>query len=212
MKLDYAEKKLILNKLILNAEKQVGVKVVIGGTKPAIGFDCSGLIDYLFRSAGFKKFPDERVTSYSLFKMGIIIDKDEEIKGGDLIFTSEHHVMLALDSEKVIEANIQDRYVRIKDMPDKILRVKRLIPISDEEEQIERLKHLVENYFRAEECNYTEQTSAANGRIDDIFSDGVSKGESVLAYKIGQILKMNLPNIELMEDKEEYDYEVEKYL
>lgn len=58
------------------------------------------------------------------------------------------------------------------------------------EEILEKLRGIVKLSYDSEMCGATSQWSQGNN--DDVFSDGESRGESLLAYEIGCLLGMEL--------------------
>ena len=114
----------LIEQLIHAASDNIGVKYRTGGTTKA-GFDCSGLIYSVFNSC---KIQLPR-TSYEQSKLGSIIDRDDNIKKGDLIFfktnrkSQINHVGMVIDasdddvkfihsstSRGVIISSIKERY------------------------------------------------------------------------------------------------------
>ncbi|WP_285733622.1 C40 family peptidase [Nocardiopsis sp. ATB16-24] len=71
----------VIEQVIANAESQLGVPYVWGGTTPGVGFDCSGLLQWAFREAGVS-IP--RVT-HDQWNAGERVDFDD-IERGDLLF------------------------------------------------------------------------------------------------------------------------------
>ncbi|WP_397221235.1 C40 family peptidase [Nocardiopsis lambiniae] len=71
----------VIEQVIANAESQLGVPYVWGGTTPGVGFDCSGLLQWAFREAGVS-IP--RVT-HDQWNAGERIEFDD-LRRGDLLF------------------------------------------------------------------------------------------------------------------------------
>lgn len=71
----------VIEEVIANAESQLGVPYVWGGTTPGVGFDCSGLLQWAFAEAGVS-IP--RVT-HDQWNAGQRVEFDE-IERGDLLF------------------------------------------------------------------------------------------------------------------------------
>jgi cell wall-associated NlpC family hydrolase len=71
------------NEIIIFALNQVGVPYRYGGTAPETGFDCSGLIGYVFREAIGLKLP--RTTRELIDIDGKSIERDD-LQAGDLIY------------------------------------------------------------------------------------------------------------------------------
>lgn len=84
------------------AAKYLGVPYVWGGSTPD-GFDCSGLVQYVFRSLGI----EISRTTYTQVNEGIPVSKDE-LQPGDLIFFGSglnvHHVGIYVGNGMMIHA------------------------------------------------------------------------------------------------------------
>ena len=63
------------------ARRYLGVKYVFGGTDPAIGLDCSGLVQLVFRQVGYA-LPRTAQLQYSA---SVRVDQDQ-LQPGDLVF------------------------------------------------------------------------------------------------------------------------------
>ena len=87
-------------KVIELAKKQLGVKYVFGASDPKKGFDCSGLVVYCFKHAAGIELPH---FTGSLVKKGKAV-KRNELKPGDLIFPSDHHVGIYIGDGQFIHA------------------------------------------------------------------------------------------------------------
>lgn len=59
---------------------------------------------------------------------------------------------------------------------------------------IEKIKQIVKENYDSEQCGATSEWS--HGNSDDVFSDGDEFGRSWLAYEIGCLLDMDLPEPE----------------
>lgn len=85
------------------AKSQMGVKYVWGGTTPS-GFDCSGLVTYAFRNAGYNKLPR---TAGEMFNVGT---KVTSYQPGDLLFYATSggrkvtHVAIYIGNGQMIHA------------------------------------------------------------------------------------------------------------
>lgn len=83
------------------ARHQLGVPYVWGGESRAEGgFDCSGLIYAAYRSAGYKGIGR---TTYQQLKQGVRVNPGQ-LRAGDLVFSSPHHVGLYVGNGMVISA------------------------------------------------------------------------------------------------------------
>lgn len=85
------------------ARKQVGTRYVWGAASPRSGFDCSGLVDYAYRMAGWV-FP-QRLTTRVLRYIGRSV-MGRRLKPGDmLLFDTGGHMGMYLGRGKVIHAS-----------------------------------------------------------------------------------------------------------
>lgn len=82
--------------------KYLGVPYVWGGTTPK-GFDCSGLMQYVYNEVGIKISR----TTYTQVKEGIEVSKDN-LRPGDLVFFAKcgnvHHVGMYIGNGNMIHA------------------------------------------------------------------------------------------------------------
>lgn len=70
--------------LFCEAEKYLGSPYVWGGSSPETGFDCSGLICWVYQHTGLHELP--RLCAQSLYFLCQPIDSFEKARPGDLIF------------------------------------------------------------------------------------------------------------------------------
>lgn len=96
-------------KVVDAALTKLGVPYVWGAKGPNT-FDCSGLTGWAWRLNGVPLGPD----TYTQIHQGRRVT---DIKPGDLIFPSTHHVQLAISATQVIEAPGRGMVVRIAPMP-----------------------------------------------------------------------------------------------
>lgn len=104
-----------LKDLVSIAEQYVGVPYVYGGKTPK-GFDCSGLMQYVYKKVGIK-IPR---TSQDQAHAGIAI-KEADLSPGDLILSdwgegANSHVAMYVGKGKLIEAPRTGLDVRIADL------------------------------------------------------------------------------------------------
>ncbi len=107
--------------VIYTAEKYLGVKYRYGGVTPR-GFDCSGLVMYVFRRNGFKMPRALKRQFYSGKRISL-----RRARPGDLVFfnTSGHrisHVGIYVGNYKFIHAPRTGRRVSYADMRKKYWR------------------------------------------------------------------------------------------
>lgn len=98
--------------IVYTTMQYLGIPYLWGGEKPDTGFDCSGLVLYVFRQHGVV------VPHYSgwQFKMGTPVEK-EELKPGDLVFFGSpiHHVGIYIGGRYMIHAPQTGDIVKISD-------------------------------------------------------------------------------------------------
>lgn len=95
------------NRMLLNAEKYIGIPYVYGGTNPQTGLDCSGFVQKVFADMGIH-IP--RVT-YDQVKSGVAVDDRSQLQPGDLLFfvgdkahVANGHVAIYLGEGMMIDA------------------------------------------------------------------------------------------------------------
>lgn len=108
-----------LGTAITEAAKQfLGIKYVWGGTSPKTGFDCSGLVKYVFAKFGITT---PRV-SQDQFKGGQPVNADQA-RPGDLVFFSKggdvHHVGIYMGGGKFLQAPRTGDVVKISRLADR---------------------------------------------------------------------------------------------
>ncbi|WEV39595.1 C40 family peptidase [Lactobacillus sp. ESL0684] len=93
------------------AKKQVGKSYVYGAAGPN-SFDCSGLVQYVYKKAGDKVLPR---TTYSQVTVGKKVSLNK-LKKGDLLFwgsaDSPYHVGIYVGGNKYVHAATPDQGVR----------------------------------------------------------------------------------------------------
>jgi cell wall-associated NlpC family hydrolase len=95
-----------------------GTPYRLGGTEPEGGFDCSGLVHYVFARYGIAVPRDVR----SQYQVGAKID-DEDIQPGDLLFfetegSGASHVAIAISSRQFVHAPNSRGVVRVEMLTD----------------------------------------------------------------------------------------------
>lgn len=84
------------------AEQQVGKPYVWGAESPSQGFDCSGLLDYAFKRAGYQ-IPG-RLTTQSAARLGKSV-KGQPMQPGDWLITNGgEHMVMYVGNGRVIAA------------------------------------------------------------------------------------------------------------
>jgi cell wall-associated NlpC family hydrolase len=103
--------------VVFQALALLGVEYKPGGKAPATGFDCSGLVRYVFHEAQGVELPN---TSRELSRLGRKIERDA-LQPGDLVFYNTlrrgfSHVGIYLGENRFIHAPSTGGEVRIDDM------------------------------------------------------------------------------------------------
>ena len=98
--------------VVAAANKYVGVPYVWGGTDPAVGMDCSGFTQRVYRDLGIEL---PRVT-WDQMKMGTEVASLAEAQPGDLLFSLDGgHVSIYLGDNKVIDAPQPGKSITVRD-------------------------------------------------------------------------------------------------
>lgn len=98
--------------VVAAANKYVGVPYVWGGTDPAVGMDCSGFTQRVYRDLGIEL---PRVT-WDQMKMGTEVASLAEAQPGDLLFSLDGgHVSIYLGNNKVIDAPQPGKTITVRD-------------------------------------------------------------------------------------------------
>ncbi|HKO87717.1 MAG TPA: C40 family peptidase [Burkholderiales bacterium] len=105
------------SELSMYALAQLGVPYLNGGTSPEEGFDCSGLVYYVYKNATGLQLPR---TTYALFKVGRVIETGD-LQPGDLVFYNTlsrafSHVGIYMGEQRFIHAPSSGGVVRIESM------------------------------------------------------------------------------------------------
>ena len=98
-------KKKSINELLSYAKSFVSVPYLWGG-KSSLGFDCSGLIQTVFKMSGINM---PRDTYQQITKKGLLEINYNNAKPGDLLFFSENknvnHVAICIGNEEIIHSS-----------------------------------------------------------------------------------------------------------
>ena len=96
--------------IISYAKNFIGVPYVFGGSTPN-GFDCSGLVQYVYKHFGI----NISRTTKTQINEGIEVGKNE-LQLGDLVFPNSGHVTLYIGNGKVLHAPQPGEKVKISNL------------------------------------------------------------------------------------------------
>jgi cell wall-associated NlpC family hydrolase len=110
--------------LALQALSQIGVPYHYGGSTPAEGFDCSGLVRYIYSRAGIV-LPR---TTQAMSAVGVPVTT-AELEPGDLVFFDTlrrpfSHVGIYIGDQRFIHAPTSGGAVQLVDMRDRYWRTR----------------------------------------------------------------------------------------
>jgi len=105
------------SELVVGALGLLGIAYRLGGNSPTSGFDCSGLVRYVFQTAVGLDLPRR---AEEISRVGQKVDRDE-LKPGDLVFyrtlrKTFSHVGIYLGNNRFIHAPSSGGAVRVDDM------------------------------------------------------------------------------------------------
>lgn len=98
--------------LLATAYQQIGIRYRLGGTRPETGFDCSGLMKYLYETNFAVSLPP---TAPQQFQFGLRVEK-WELEPGDLVFFRTRrgwHVGMYVGDDSFIHAPNRRKTVRV---------------------------------------------------------------------------------------------------
>jgi cell wall-associated NlpC family hydrolase len=103
--------------LVVNALGLIGIHYRFGGNTPDAGFDCSGMVRYVFQNALGLDLPRR---AEEISRVGVKVDRNE-LKPGDLVFyhtlrSAFSHVGIYLGNNRFIHAPSAGGSVRVEDM------------------------------------------------------------------------------------------------
>ncbi len=103
---------------LIEAMYTLGVKYVLGGRSPEVGFDCSGLVMHVFERAWGLLLP---AGTEALSKVGRPVAKVKELAPGDLVFYNTRnrpnsHVGIYLGDGRFVHAPRPGAQVRIESL------------------------------------------------------------------------------------------------
>jgi hypothetical protein len=111
--------------VVAAAKKYLGVPYVFGGTNPATGLDCSGLVQRAYRDLGI----EVPRLSWDQAKAGTAVNGLANAKPGDILgFNGNSHVAIYIGDGKMIAAPQPGEKVKIQDVYATPSAIRRIIP------------------------------------------------------------------------------------
>ncbi|BCW83153.1 MAG: C40 family peptidase [Paenarthrobacter ureafaciens] len=114
--------------VVAAAKKYIGVPYVWGGTNPAVGMDCSGFVQRVFKDLGVDL---PRVVSDQMHK-GSPVASLAEARAGDLLVSyGGEHISIYLGNGKAIDAPVPGQTIQIRDAWEKysnLTSIRRIVP------------------------------------------------------------------------------------
>jgi hypothetical protein len=114
--------------VVADARKYLGVPYVWGGTDPASGLDCSGLVQKVYSDLGI----DLPRVSRDQAKAGTAVPSLDQAKPGDLLAFGEpvHHIAIYIGDGKMIHAPQPGENVKVSDVYETPSAIRRILPDS----------------------------------------------------------------------------------
>ena len=97
--------------IVSEAKKYLGIKYFWGGESPKTGFDCSGLVKYVYSKFGIN-LPHYTGT---MINYGKKVER-ENLKKGDIIFPHKGHVGIYIGNNNYIHAQQSGEVVKISNI------------------------------------------------------------------------------------------------
>ncbi|MGO4856806.1 C40 family peptidase [Arthrobacter sp. 2MCAF14] len=114
--------------VVADAKKYVGVPYVWGGTNPAVGMDCSGFVQRVFKDLGVEL---PRVVSDQM-RQGTPVASLAQAKPGDLLVSfGGEHISIYLGNGKAIDAPVPGQTIQIRDaweQQSNLTAIRRIVP------------------------------------------------------------------------------------
>ena len=106
--------------------KYLGVPYVWGGTDPATGLDCSGLVQHVYEKLGI----DLPRVSYQQARVGSAVPSLDQARPGDILaFGSPvHHVGIYIGDHKMVEAPRPGKSVQVSSVYETPTQIRRVLP------------------------------------------------------------------------------------
>jgi len=113
------------DQVVTDARQYLGIPYVWGGTDPAKGLDCSGLVQRVYADLGY----DLPRVSYQQAKVGTAVPSLAQAQPGDILaFGSPvHHVGIYIGDNKMIEAPHTGTQVRVSEVDETPTAIRRVI-------------------------------------------------------------------------------------
>lgn len=168
------------------AKKYLGVPYVWGGTTPS-GFDCSGLVQYVYKEAAGINLSR---TTYDQVNEGRAVSADQ-LQPGDLVFPHEGHVQIYVGNGQIIHAPHTGDVVRIAPIG-KVWRARRILPDAPQLTEKDRAVFNAE-YYAAKYVDLKNTFGTDEGALFNHFTTiGVKEGRgSSPAFEVGYYLNTN---------------------
>jgi cell wall-associated NlpC family hydrolase len=110
--------------VVADAKKYLGVPYRWGGTNPATGLDCSGLVQRVMKDLGVTM---PRTVAQQR-NVGQPVDSIADAKPGDLLVFGSHHIGIYLGQGKMLHAPHTGDHVRVSDVYETPTRIRRVVP------------------------------------------------------------------------------------
>jgi cell wall-associated NlpC family hydrolase len=114
--------------VVAAAKKYVGVPYVWGGTNPAVGMDCSGFVQRVFKDLGVEL---PRVVSDQM-RQGTPVASLAQAKPGDLLVSfGGEHISIYLGNGKAIDAPVPGQTIQVRDaweQQSNLTAIRRIVP------------------------------------------------------------------------------------
>jgi cell wall-associated NlpC family hydrolase len=112
--------------VVADARKYLGVKYVWGGTNPASGLDCSGLVQRVYGDLGISL---PRVSAAQA-KVGVAVPSLADAQPGDLLAFGNpvHHIAIYVGNGQMIEAAHPGTRVRVSSVDETPTAIRRVLP------------------------------------------------------------------------------------
>lgn len=110
--------------VVADAKRYLGVAYKWGGTNPATGLDCSGLVQRVMKDLGVnvpRTVADQRNAGQEVGSLA-------QAKPGDLLVFGSHHIGIYVGNGKMLHAPHTGDHVRISDVYETPTRIRRVVP------------------------------------------------------------------------------------